>query len=164
MTRTHPPGGPQLPRRDRNLAEGHDPYRAGGKHADPSVCPDCGACFRDGRWSWKAGPVDAPRVSCPACRRIRDDLPGGRVHLEGAFLAEHRDEILALLRNVEEREKGEHPINRIMDVRDEADGAVQVRTTEAHLARAIGSALRDAYQGELEIDSGEELTRVAWRR
>lgn len=164
MTDTHPSGGPRVPRRDRNLVPSHDPYRAPGKYPDPSVCPDCGACFRDGRWSWKAGPVDAPRIPCPACLRVRDHQPGGRVRLHGAFVRAHRDEILSLLRHVETREKGEHPLNRIMNVREEPAGELRVLTTEPHLARAIGSALRAAYQGELTIDYEEELARVSWQR
>ena len=36
-----------------------DSYRAGAKLHDPTVCPECGASFRKGRWTW--GPSPASR-------------------------------------------------------------------------------------------------------
>ena len=98
-------------------------------------------------------------------QRIRDRYPAGIITLRGAFLAQHRDEILALARNVEEREKKEHPIKRIMAI-DEQAGATVVTTTDMHLARAIGSAIHAAHKGEIDYAYGDEqsLLRVNWAR
>ena len=43
---------------------------------------------------------------------------------------------------------------------------MQVTTTDTHLARGIGEAVRHAYQGDLKVDhvSGENLVRVHWKR
>ena len=121
--------------------------------------------FRNGRWCWGSPPADAHAATCPACLRIADDYPAGYVTLSGAFARGHRDEILGLARNVEEREKGEHPLKRIMAVRDEAD-AIVITTTDAKLARNIGDALHRAYEGEIDFQytRDESLLRVSWQR
>lgn len=153
-------------RHDKRIAEReHDPYKNRGHLADPTVCSECRATYHAGRWTWSAGPADAARATCPACQRIRDRYPAGIVTLRGAFLAEHRDEIVALARNVEEREKSEHPMNRIMAVAEE-DGAIVVTTTDSHLARAIGSAVYAAYKGDVDYSYADEQTllRVTWER
>jgi hypothetical protein len=153
-------------RRDRLVQEQrHDPYRAKEKIADLTTCPDCDACFRDGRWTWQSGPADAPSARCPACRRIQDDYPGGYLGLGGPFLAEHEEEILALVRHVEERQRADHPLQRLMAITKREDG-YQVTTTDGHLAHGIGTALRKAYSGELESawSEGEALLRATWRR
>lgn len=143
----------------------HDSYKPQKKLPEPTRCPDCGAVFRGGRWHWEAAPAQANEALCPACRRIRDRYPAGYVTLKGDFFAAHRDEILAIARNRESREKAEHPLQRIMAVED-IEGGVQITTTDAHLARAIGDAVHDAYKGELEVEYGEQdnLVRVYWTR
>jgi len=153
-------------RRNRLIREReHDPYKLRGKLPDPTACPECGAMYRGGRWVWGAPPVDAHLAFCPACQRIRDDYPAGLLMLAGAFAREHRAEILGLARNLEQREQGEHPLKRIMTIHDEGDG-ILIATTDAGLARNIGDALRDAYEGDLEYRYTEEgtLLRVSWRR
>jgi len=102
---------------------------------------------------------------CPACHRIHDRFPAGYVKLEGEFLAQHRVELLNLVRHVEQREKAGHPLQRIMNITDE-DGVVLVTTTDIHLAHGIGEAVRHAYQGHLEshYNPEENLLRVHWKR
>jgi len=104
-------------------------------------------------------------VICPACQRIRDCFPVGFVHLGGKYFAEHRDELTALLRHREEREKADHPLARIMAIEPEGEG-VLVTTTDIHLARDLGEALHHACQGELEFhyNEAEKLLRVHWQR
>jgi len=156
-----------LPRTDRRIQEHEgDTYRLRGKLPDPTACPSCGAMYRDGRWSWGAPPADAHRTTCPACRRIEDDYPAGVVVAEGDFAASHRQEIVGLVRNLEEREKREHPLKRIMRVSEPEGPEIEIATTDAHLARGIGEALHHAYQGNLDYHYTDEenLLRVHWRR
>jgi len=151
-------------RRDRLIVEPtHDPTRPTAKLADPTVCPDCGATFREGRWTWKPAPAGAPQSLCSACQRIRDGYAAGFVSIRGDFVPIHRDEIVGLARNTETRAKEDHPMNRILDISDEGKG-LRIRTTEVHLARAIGSALHRAYEGELSLHYDEDVVRIDWSR
>ena len=143
----------------------HDPYHERGKLSETSVCSDCGAVYRQGRWQWVTPPVDALQVRCAACRRIHEKLPAGYVSIEGQFAREHRDELLSRARNLEAREKAEHPLQRIMSI-EEQDDKLVIATTDIHLARGIGEALEHAYKGALDFhyNKAEYLLRVRWQR
>lgn len=160
------PQGFQRVRRDRLLQEQtHDAYRLRGKLPEPTVCPQCSAIFRDGRWAWGHAPARAHHETCPACHRMNDNFPAGFISLGGKFFREHRDEILTLVRHQEQRERHTHPLQRLMAIEDDGDG-VMVTTTDVHLARGIGDAVHHAYQGELEfhLKPDDNLLRVHWRR
>lgn len=143
----------------------HDSYKSRGKLSEPTVCTQCGAVYQEGRWRWLPKPAQAHEAVCPACHRMQDGIAAGYVRLEGEFFMQHREEILQLVRHVESQEKTEHPLQRIMAIADE-DDAVLVTTTDVHLARGIGEAVRHAYQGKLVLKFGndENLARVHWRR
>jgi NMD protein affecting ribosome stability and mRNA decay len=143
----------------------HDSYKAKGKLHEPTVCPECGAVFSKGRWQWLPKPGMAHEEPCPACHRVRDHFPAGYVKLDGEFLGGHRTELVNLVRHVEQREKSEHPLQRIMDISDEG-GGLMVTTTDIHLAHGIGEAVHHAYGGRLEshYNREENLLRVNWLR
>lgn len=158
--------GGNLSRHDRLLQEReHDPYHAKLKLKEPTVCPECGAVFHKGRWSWAEVPAGAHKTLCPACLRIHDEIPAAFLTLQGAFLSGHREELLHLARHLEQRERAEHPLKRIMAVAESA-GEIRLSFTEAHLARNIGEALRDAYKGELDFHYADAdiMLRVTWTR
>jgi hypothetical protein len=144
-------------------ASRHDPYEPRGK---PSTthCTTCGAVFRAGRWHWNAEPAGEPGT-CPACRRIAERMPAGRLSLHGPYVEAHRDELVNIVRHEGKLENAEHPMHRLMDVQAKGD-AVEVTTTDIHLPRRIGTALERAHDGELAIDFSEDAyeIRVAWRR
>ncbi|MBI3937592.1 MAG: ATPase [Betaproteobacteria bacterium] len=153
-------------RRDKLIQEHvHDSYKWRRKPVEPTVCPRCGAVFEGGRWQWLPEPSRAQRETCPACHRIHDKFPAGFVSADGKFVAAHHDELLHLIRNVEAKEKREHPLQRIMGISAE-DGGILVTTTDIHLARGIGEALQHAYRGKLEFHYNQEQTllRVRWSR
>lgn len=154
------------PRRDRMDSErASDPYRDRGKWPEPTACPECGAIFHHGRWQWGVAAAKAERHLCPACRRVRDRVPAGQLTLSGEFFRTHRDEVLHLVRNAEAKARAEHPLERIIDVLEQAQQTV-VTFTDAHLVHGIGNALCHAYDGELDsryTDEGD-LLRVSWSR
>ena len=157
---------PRQGRGDRLLRElDHDPYHSKVKLKEPTVCPECKAIYHHGRWAWGSAPANTHEELCPACRRLRDKVPAAFLTLRGDFLAEHKDEIMNLVHNYEQREKTEHPLKRIMDV-EEADGGLVFTFTDAHLARGIGEALHHAYEGELDYQYSNEdiMLRVTWSR
>jgi NMD protein affecting ribosome stability and mRNA decay len=142
-----------------------DLYRVAARPPEPTICPACRAVFHEGRWQWRKRPDDPHEEYCPACQRIRDEFPAGYVMIKGAFIKDHRDEIVALITAKEERAKAEHPLQRIMSIEDVREG-LQVTTTDSHLARGIGEALHDAYKGDLKLrySRDENLLRATWRR
>jgi len=153
-------------RQDRLIQElEHDPYQASKKIKSPARCPDCGAVYVSGRWTWKHAAADAIEHVCPACRRIADRVPAAFLSLRGKFMHKHRDEILSLIQNYEAREQKEHPLKRIMS-REESEGEMVLSFSDAHLARGIGDALRNAYEGDLEYEysKGDIMLRVTWTR
>jgi hypothetical protein len=158
--------GHERTRRDRQIEDYvHDPYRARYKAQEPAVCPSCGVVYEKGNWHWKTPPAGAHEYPCPACQRTRDRMPAGYLTLSGSFFNEHRQEILHLVRNEESRAKAEHPMERIMEIREEGPQTI-VHTTDVHLAKRIGDALHSAYQGaqETQYAQDEYLVRVFWSR
>ncbi len=155
------------PRRDRLIHEHiHDPYKTRLKLPEPTVCPTCGAVYHQGRWQWADSyPFDAHRETCQACHRIRDHYPAGVITLSGAFTQQHKTDIVNLVRHHEALETKEHPLHRIIKI-DEHPDSIIISTTDIHLPRRIGEALRRAYKGDLDLQYAEEtyFIRVHWRR
>lgn len=165
-THTTHPGFHPVNRHDGIFQEHiHDTYQTKGKIPEPAICPQCSAVFHKGRWQWLEAPADAQQHSCPACQRIHDHYPAGFLTLQGDFFHAHRDEIMSLIHNTEKKEKADHPLKRIMAA-EEKDNGMLVTTTDIHLARGIGEAIHDAYQGDLEFhyNPAENLLRVNWSR
>lgn len=158
----------QQPRRDRMYEEHlEDPYLERGKPAEPAVCPDCGAVFHKGRWQWSDAPEAAHEHRCPACSRIHDRIPAAILTLSGEFFATNRQEIMRLIHSKEEREKAEHPLERIMRIEEwPEENRTIVSFTGIHLAKSTGAALHHAYQGEFDFAYSErdDLLRANWER
>jgi hypothetical protein len=107
--------------------------------------------------------VGQARHHVPACERIRDGAPSGVLMLTGEFVVKHRDEILGLARNEETRAKAEHPLSRLINIKDQAQ-AVVITTTDPHLARRTREALHHTHHGTLTFryKKDEDLIRVNW--
>lgn len=126
-----------------------------------SRCPDCGAMYDQGRWTWHISAEQLHQLLCPACKRVHEQAPAGEITLDGDYLLNRQDEVLALLRHQADGEKQEHPLERLMEPEH-----IVMQTTGPHLVRRLGAAMLHAHQGSLEISYGENegLLRVRWAR
>jgi ribosome recycling factor len=111
-------------------------------------------------------PAGAHQELCQACHRINDQYPAGILTLKGPIVREHRDEIVNLARNLEQAEKQEHPLNRIMAIDREEPDTLVITTTDIHLPRRIGTAVHHAFHGDLKLHFDEDgySIRVDWIR
>ena len=155
-------------RRDRLMKERTlDAYKNNRKLSEPTLCQICGAVYTNGRWQWlDALPEQAAETRCPACQRIHDRVPAGFLTLRGDFFNAHRDEIMRLVHNHVEKQRTQHPLQRIIDTRTLESGGVEISFTEFHLPKGVAEAVKHAYQGGLDIHYPEESgqVRVAWER
>jgi NMD protein affecting ribosome stability and mRNA decay len=158
----------------RRGVESHleDPYLLRAGYKEPTICPVCGLIYHDKRWiddseiSKKySEDVKVSRQKCPACRKIEDHYPMGLVSLSGAFLEEHKEDILNLVRNEEKRGQNKNPLERIMNIEEVPDG-LEIETTTESLALRIGRIMNRAYSGEIhyKFSDGEKLVRILWHR
>jgi len=143
-----------------------DAYRERAKAGGSTRCPECGAVYQEGRWRWLPKAKAAHEQRCPACQRIHDHQPAGYLSLSGAFLAEHERDVLALIARVEEAERKEHPLQRVMEVEKTPSGGMTVTTTDHHLARRLTEAMHASFQGSVEYHYGpdENFLRATWAR
>ena len=164
-------GGPVRIR--RNIQQYGDPYLP---HLDPgetALCPGCHALFRHRRWFFDEDLYlevkDRPEVhslTCPACLKKEHGYFEGEVSvLHSPFLNNHREEIMNLIHNEEERAKGVNPLERIVAITEEKNRMI-VTTTNERLAQRIGRELNKAYRGRTEYHWSEDtkLLRVTWER
>ena len=156
----------QYRRNNRLLKQkNNDVYLEKSKISDPTLCSTCGSLYLKGRWTWDKPTESIHKSTCPACKRIADNYPAGIIKLRGTFFSEHRKELLNLVKNVEEQEKKEHALERIIAIKKES-GFTIITTTGIHLGRRIGEALSRSYKGDLSyqyLDS-EKGIRVTWAR
>ncbi|RJQ55694.1 MAG: ATPase [Nitrospiraceae bacterium] len=149
-----------------------DPYLLQNVRYESAVCKKCHAAYQNKRWSLDEDLFnkmneckDVNKVYCPACQKIKDKFPGGIVTLKGEFLREHKDEIMNLIRNEEERARGFNPLERLMEI-NSLDSGLELTTTNEKLAQRIGRSLFRAYQGRVGYKWSQDtkLLRVEWER
>jgi hypothetical protein len=107
----------------------------------------------------------AHEALCPAGQRVRDKYRAGFRSFHCGFLDQRNEEMVNLVRREEKAETTEHPLHRIMQIEEQADG-ILITTTDIHLPRRIGEALHRAYQGELDFHYVKEgsILDVHWQR
>jgi hypothetical protein len=155
--------------------EARDDVRTQEAPAEPIVCAGCGAVYVHKHWSrsattrLRAVKADQPievRI-CGACRRRREGVPHGFVHVDGDFVRTHRTDIINLLRNEAARAAEDNPLAQIVDWHESGHTAdVLVTTTTEHLAIRLGRALEKAFDGRVLYGFSHEnkLAHVWWHR
>lgn len=90
---------------------------------------------------------------------------GGIVKISGAFLLDHEDDILNLVKKESQVAEGQNPEHRVTKI-EKIDGRITVQVSEHTLASHIGKSLSRAYKGELETKyhEGEMFSEVSWKR
>lgn len=149
--------GPRKDRRARMVKpHEHDPYARRAKSGDARVCDSCGLVNHAGRWYRGAPPLtNVTGGLCPACERTRDRYPAGTIRLHHSLVDAYRDEFVNLVRNAEQAVCDEHPLERLMEVKDEGDQVV-VTTTGVHLARRIAGRLKRRFGEAVRVRYPEE--------
>lgn len=148
-----------------------DPYLPKEGPHDMAACKRCHAVYHNKRWTMdealykkRGNHKKTLLVLCPACQKIRDKYAEGFVTLKGDYLKEHRQEILNLIKNEEERAMGLNPLERISGIKDNGR-QVNITTTHEKLAQRIGRKIHSAFKGNLEMKLTEDrITRVVWER
>ena len=156
-----------LQRRDKGIKQKrHDVYKSKGKLIEGTLCTTCKVAYSKGRWVWNYEGEARKKIICPACKRIKDSYPAGFIQLSGEFFIENQEEIINLVRNVEEQAKADHPMQRIIRIRMTRKKTTLVESTSVHLARRIGDAIARAYQGEYAMQYADNYNRIRiqWER
>jgi len=143
-----------------------DPYRPVKKYRSNTECPGCGLVFQKGVWKRSRGaPFLQERKLCPACLRARQDYPGGVLRLSGGFLTAHHEDIVRRIERLAQEAEREHPLERVIRVREE-NGDLLVYATNEHLIARLGKALQSDFSGTLELEyaRGQKYATAHWRR
>lgn len=174
---THPIASPSVQNphvilpRDR-IEDFDDPYIPDEQRPANTVCTRCGAVYEHQHWRFDAKERTlveqagvAKEVVCPGCRKVAERNPQGIVTLTGDYWQRHREEILNLIRNEEERAMETNPLQRIIDIREE-HGELIVETTNEKLAQRLGRRIDQAHNGDVEYQWSKDnhLVRVRWHR
>jgi len=167
------PKKPYSPTQRKAIDTAGDPYLLKNGGYDMAVCKKCHAIYYNKRWYLNEGMYQQKvkqkatvKTLCPACLKIRDKFPGGIVTLTGEFLKTHKEEIINLIKNEEQRARGFNPLERIMEMSEIKGGGIKITTTNEKLAQRIGRSLQRAYQGRVDYKWAQDtkLLRVEWVR
>ena len=119
------------------------------------VCKGCQAVYNGKKWngSYELSEkrfAQLERTLCTACKRIRDKIVFGTVHLEGDVLAERTDEIMRMIRHEEEIEKSHNYCSRILDIKRNGR-KMTIQTINSSLAIHIAKQFKKTFKGRLDI-------------
>lgn len=151
-----------------DVEEKRDVYLNDKPSSEPARCPVCGNIYLKKQWyrpEQKQIPEDANTISytCPGCSKVQDGYYYGELTVSGRFIREHHEEISNLIQNKVHEVQKDNPLSKLVQVEVDGD-QLKLRTTNSKLAEHIGRALERAYEGDLDIDRSEYITRVRWTR
>ena len=90
---------------------------------------------------------------------------GGLIKLSGAFLLDHEEEILNLVKKEGKLASERNEKAKLVKI-DKANGSLAITTSDHNLALRIGKALTHAYKGQhsYKFLKGEKFVEVEWQR
>jgi NMD protein affecting ribosome stability and mRNA decay len=156
----------------QRTARSSDVYAQKEAGKEVSYCRKCGLIYHQKRWVMNQeelervkGDPSAVKITCPACQKMQDNVPGGYLTLSGDYLLKHESEILELIKNTEEKSRNKNPLGRIMEIRQE-NNVLTILTTEDKIAQKLGRDIYKAHSGELHYQWShtEKYVRVNWTR
>ena len=119
------------------------------------VCKKCNAVFNGKKWngSHELSKDSLARLDptlCTGCKRIRDRIVLGTVHLDGEVILSQPDELMRMIRREEEIERSHNYCSRILDIK--RDGRkMTIRTVNSSLAIHIAKQFKKTFKGRLDI-------------
>lgn len=90
---------------------------------------------------------------------------GGIVNISGAFLLDHEEDILNLVKHQGKLAAEKNAEHRVINI-NKASGGIVVLVSDHNLAMKIGKALTHAYKGDhqYKFAQGEQFVEINWRR
>ena len=157
----------------KNAAEKRDVYLFRRSPKGLLRCRGCGSIYYRRRWTLEPPVEIRKRVElgdgvsltyCPACQKMRDRYWLGVVQISGIGADEKR-EVVRLLKNEEARAREKNPLERIVQIADEAAG-LRVETTTEKLAQRLGRCLGKARGGKVTYkwSHRNKFARVLWQK
>lgn len=97
--------------------------------------------------------------------RNRDTELGGVIKISGAFLLDHEEDILNLVKHEGKLSEERNASAKIVGI-EKSNGAILVKASDHNLAVRIGKALSHAYKGKHRYNfrEGEKFAEVTWER
>jgi hypothetical protein len=119
------------------------------------VCTNCQAVHNGKKWngSYELSEkqfAKLERTLCTACKRIRDNIALGTLHLEGEVLTTRTNEILRMIEHEEEIERSHNHCSRILDMKRNGR-KMTIRTVNSSLAIHIAKQFKKTFKGRLDI-------------
>ena len=151
----------------------HDPVKQhdGKSISGELICKYCHAIYQDKHWQplENLDPKLIDRIQkgiCPACHLERQHLSDGVVHLMGAFVGNHLEEIKNLIENIGELEEKRDILNRIERI-EQKNGGITVYTSKNQLAVEIGKKVSNAHKGgklDIQWSKEDKPVDVTWNK
>ncbi len=119
------------------------------------VCTECNAVFNGKKWNSSHGlsqksVANLDPTLCTACKRIRDKVALGTVHLEGRVIDSRLDEIMRMIRREERIEQSHNHCSRILDITSNGR-KMTIRTVNSSLAIHIARQFKKTFKGRIDI-------------
>ncbi len=119
------------------------------------VCSKCHAIFNGKKWNGshelsEENLAEFKHTLCTACKRIRDKVALGTVHLDGEVITSRPDEVERMIRREEEIERARNHCSRILDITRNGR-KMTVRAVNSLLAIHIARQCKKTFKGRIEI-------------